>query len=76
MRHDSNFLKFMNIMDTIMSLLSGYLYMWFARFGMDMNEEDVHFAGYFIEVYFIFSMYKNFVTDFTIQGQTEPIRDL
>ena len=64
-----------HLLDTIFSLLSGYIYMWFARFGPEIDEELLHLTTSIIECYFAFSMYTNFVTDYLPDGSTEPIRD-
>lgn len=35
----SKFRQVINILDTIFSILSGYMYMWFARFGDTLQED-------------------------------------
>ena len=58
----------MNVVDTFFCLVSGYFYMWLARFGDDINYEEIEFLTGFIEVFFAFSMYTNFMTDFLPEG--------
>lgn len=66
----------MDIADTIFCMASGYVYMWFARFGDSLAKEDLFLMSSIIEVYFCLSMYVNFVTDYVPDGQIEPVRNL
>lgn len=42
--------------------------MWFARFGDTLVDDEVFIISAFIELYFCFSMYTNFVTDYLPEG--------
>ena len=74
--HNSRTRKFINFCDLVFCLTSGYLYMWLARFGDKIDSHELVTINLTVELYFAFSMYANFMTDFLPEGQNEPCRDL
>ena len=50
--------------------------MWFARFGDKMVAEEVMLIAGVVELYFCFSMFANFVTDYQTEGKVEPEKNL
>jgi len=74
--HNSRARRFINFCDLVACLTSGYLYMWLARFGDKIHEEDLIVINVVLESYFLFSMYANFMTDYIPEGHNAPCRDL
>ena len=58
----------MNVIDTFFCLVSGYFYMWLARFGDDIDVEEIEILTGVMEIFFTFSMYTNFMTDYLPEG--------
>lgn len=59
-----------------MSMLSSYVYMWFAVFAVNLES---HFHYYFyliVEGFFLISIFIWFHTDFVEDGETESSKDL
>lgn len=74
--HNSKARKILNVLDIIFCLISGYLYMWLATFGEEINMEELWILTGIMEIFFLISMYSNFMTDYLPEGSSEPVRDL
>ena len=70
--YNSKTRKILTVIDLILCLISGYLYMWLARFGDEIDSEELFIFTTCMEVFFGLSMYTNFMTDFLPDGQSEP----
>ena len=57
-------------------MASGYIYMWFARFGDDIENQTMLTFQSVIEGYFCFSMITNFVTDFIPDKSHQPDKSI
>ena len=66
--HNSQARQIINVLDTFFCLVSGYLYMWLARFGDDVSGTELEILTGFMEIFFTFSMYTNFMTDYLPEG--------
>lgn len=67
-RHSSKARRIVNGLDIIFCLISGYIYMWLSRFGNEVTNEGFWSMMDLIEIYFVFSMYTNFMTEYVIEG--------
>ena len=57
--------------DTLMCFISCYTYMQYACFAHEDDTMEVIF-----ESFFLVSIFQTFLTDYTIEGEREPVRDL
>lgn len=74
--HRGAFSIFCQTVDTALCLLSSYTYMWFGAFN-DSDNHDLHVtASVCFEVTFLVLMLKKFLTTFSNQGETKPVRNL
>ena len=70
--HKSIFIQFWDILDTALSLFSGYMYAWIACFGIAEASPGLLYMSILFEVIFSFSIMFRFVTDYTPAGETQP----
>ena len=74
--HTSMFSMFLRTMNTILCLISSYIYMWFGAFNDIGNHHLRGVVTICFELFFLFMMIINFITDFTRQGENKPVRNL
>lgn len=77
--HKSWFVKIWNLIELAISLVSGYVYMFFAAFGHKilvgtMFHELVYQVELGTEVFFALTVLRNFITDFNRDGEKVPVK--
>ena len=62
--------------DVILCIVSSYIYVWIATFGEGSEQSNFHYVHLFFEVFFSFSILQRFLTDYTNEGESEPVHNL
>ena len=74
--HDSRFIHAVLIVDVTISIISSYLYSWFACFGTDSKNGSPMMFTIIFETIFTISMCLKFITAYIPEGETVPVTNL
>ena len=79
--HTSWFVKFWNVVEKFVSLVSAYVYMFFAAFGHKLfRGDDFHDTARFVEIgaegFFLATVLRKFITDFNREGERVPVKSI
>ena len=74
--HDSRFIHALTIVDVAISIISSYLYSWFACFGTDSETNKPLILTWLFEIIFTISMCSRFITSYIPEGETVPVTNL
>ena len=61
---------------SILCILSSYFYSWMACYGNEYSREMFFYCTLFIELFFLLSMFIEFITDYTEEGDEAPTRHI
>ena len=74
--YDSKFIHSVLIIDITISIMSSYLYSWYAFFGTDSNNNVPFFLSLGFESIFTISMCLKFITSYVPEGEIVPVTSL